>query len=141
MNLHTEGKAAGRLGPSPRANWRRVTDDHLGESHISFPPALSLDKDGMIQDCSRSAERLFGYSRSELVWQHVSCLFPQLSDVELVRDDRLNPMLNYICHCDHNFEAIDKNSEVIVCNLNFFSIDYDGTHIFRLVVRPVGDAK
>jgi PAS domain-containing protein len=54
-------------------------DEHSAECYES--PALAMDERGMIRRCNKSGERLFGYPSHELIWLHVSILFPQLSGV------------------------------------------------------------
>ena len=104
------------------------------------PASLSLDSRGYIQTCSRPVEKLFGYRQHELLWQHISCLFPQFFEVARIQGERLNPLLNYLCHCDHDFEAIDKQGEAIICNLNLFLVENDGQQSLRLIVRPLVSA-
>lgn len=103
-------------------------------------PAFLMNVQGVIRSCNKSAERRFGYPQSELLWQHISRLFPQFGDVELVMQNHLNPLLNYLCRCDHIFEAINKKGEIISCNLTFFSIEREGMHLLRLVVRSNDNA-
>lgn len=100
------------------------------------PPALSLDERGMVLDCSKSFERLFGFRRSELVWHHVSTLFPQLAGVELVRDGQINSLLSYLCRCGQPYQAINRQGETLSSNLSFVRIEYKGKRILRLIVQP-----
>jgi PAS domain-containing protein len=62
--------------------------------------AIALDEDGYIRACDTGVEKLTGYSRRELLWQHISCLFPKLTDVVLMHGNRLNPLLNYFGRSD-----------------------------------------
>ncbi|HLP97817.1 MAG TPA: PAS domain-containing protein [Sideroxyarcus sp.] len=117
---------------------RRTRNEECLE--YSSPAAFSLDANGFILECDRSVETLFGYSQLELVWQHISCLFPKLAEVALIQSGRLNPMLNFICHCDHIFEAIDRQSGIVTCNLTFLLVENKGTQNLRLIVRPVAAA-
>ena len=48
--------------------------DYLAERQE--PSALSLSERGLIRDCSKPLEMLFGFRRGDLVWQHVANLFP-----------------------------------------------------------------
>lgn len=102
------------------------------------PPALSLDERGMIQDCSKSFERLFGFKRCDLVWQHVSRLLPQLTGVTLVEAGRLNPVLNYLCHCGHRYLARNQRGDSFPCHLNFVRIEFGGKRSLRLIFNPAG---
>lgn len=139
MNLQIESSAKTKHDVSSHAKRMILKAEHLTERHT--PPVLLLDVNGFIQECGKSVEKIFGYQQHELVWQHISCLFPQLSDVALMQESRLNPMLNYICHCDHVFEAINKQSDIVVCHLNFLLVEHKGMQNLRLIVRPVIGAK
>ena len=100
------------------------------------PPALSLDERGLIQDCSKSFERLFGFKRCDLVWQHVSRLLPQLAGVTLVEAGQLNPVLKYLCHCGHHYQAQNQRGDSFPCNLNFVRIEFGGKRSLRLIFNP-----
>jgi hypothetical protein len=113
--------------------------EHLTERHT--PPVLLLDVNGFIQECEKSVGTIFGYQQHELGWQHISILFPQLVDMPLMQGECLNPMLNYICHCDHVFEAINKQSNIVVCHLNFLLVEFKGMRNLRLIVRPLVEEK
>lgn len=133
MNLQIESSAPPFVLP------HMLSEEYPAERFS--PPALSLDAQGFIQASGKSVEKLFGYRQHELVWQHISCLFPKFAEIALMEGDQLNPLLRYLCHCDHVFEAINKQSEIIICNLNFFLIEHRGTPNLKLIVRPVGGAK
>jgi PAS domain S-box-containing protein len=138
MNMLTESFASKMVDAASRA----VRNSMNKEQHTErfSPPVLLLDEDGFIQECGHSIEQIFGYSQHELLWQHVSCLFPKLGEVDLIQQGRVNPMLNYICHCDHIFEAINKHGGISVCNLNLFMLEHAGMKNLRLIVRPVAAA-
>lgn len=138
MNLQIEGNTVRKIDASIYAKPLALVEETPAASHV--PTAFSLDEHGMIRECGKTVEKLFGYHQLEVVWQHISCLFPQLSEVALMQADRLNPMFQYICHCGHVFEAIGKRGEIIKCNLSFFLIENDGTPTLRLIVRPVAEA-
>ena len=54
---------------------------------------LALNDKGVIQNCSQTCERVFGYRQDELAGRHVSTLLPELVDTELVLEDRINARL------------------------------------------------
>lgn len=138
MNLQTESNATNRIHNS-RTNRKMLTDENPTVRYSS--PMLALDAGGFIQECGESIETIFGYRKHELVWQHISCLFPNFVEVVLMQENRLNPLLSYLCHCDHVFEAIHKQGHVVICNLNFFLVENKGTPKLRMIVRPVANAK
>lgn len=139
MNLQIESGTMNKSNISSRATLHKLTDEHETERYS--PPALSLDTNGYIQDCDKTVERLFGYRQHELLFQHISCLFPKFLEMALLQGNRLNPMLSYICHCDYVFEAINKQSETVICNLNFFLMESKGTPNLRMIVRSIANAK
>lgn len=139
MNWQAKRDAIRELDSSTSSTQQEWTDTQLFD--VYAPPMLSLDDRGVIQECNISVEKLLGYPRSELVWQHISCLLPQIAEIDLVLQDELNPLLTYICHCDHVFEAINKHGDIIRCNLNFFSIRQEGTTTLRLILRLINNTQ
>ena len=133
MNLQRKGNAANDSGPSCNPNLRGWADDYLTERYD--PPALSLDEHGMIQDCSKTFEKLVGFQRSDLVWNHISRLFPQLVDVELLKGGRVNPLLNYLCHCGHSYQVQNRQGETLLSNLSFVLVEFSGRLSLRMIVH------
>ena len=136
MNLWIKSNAASEIKISSHSNQQKLTNDYLTE--LNNNPVLLLDDQGFIQEYSQSVESQFGYHRSQLLRQHISCLIPQLSEIDLILEGHLNPLLNYICHCDHIFEALNSRSDIIICNLGFVRIEYNARRFLRLIVRPYG---
>lgn len=99
-------------------------------------PVLLLDEDGMIQDCNKPVENLFGYQLSDLVWQHISCLFPQLSKLALIQKGQINPKLHFITHCGHIFLGLNRQGNPIPNELSFIRLDQHGSNTLRLILRP-----
>ena len=134
MNLQIESDAINKIDVSVYAKQQTLTDVHPTEQYS--PPSLSLDADGNIQACNKSVEELFGYRQQELLLHHITCLFPKLTEVALMQGNRLNPLFNYICHCDYVFKAVNKQSAIIACNLNFLLVENNG----KLNLRQIGRA-
>lgn len=134
MNLWIKSNTTGEIEIASRSKQQKLTNDFLTE--LNNHPVLLLDDQGYIQEYSQSVESQFGYRRSELLRQHISCVIPQLSEVDLIMEGQLNPLLNYICHCDHVFEAINSQSDIVICNLRFVRIENSGRRLLRLIVRP-----
>lgn len=109
-------------------------------SEQNGPPALMLDEVGIIRDCSKSVERLFGYRPDELVWQHISCLFPQFSKVELIQKGQINQKLNFISRCGHIFMGLNKQGNPIPTELNFVRLEHNGVCNLRLVLHSAAQA-
>jgi PAS domain S-box-containing protein len=116
--------------------------DHIvNRGWSSYTPIeFSLDENGFIQECSKSVEMVLGYHQQELVWQHISCLFPKLSEVALVQEHRMNQMLSDTCRCGHAFDALSKHGDLIKCNLSFLLTENEGISTLKLIVRPVANA-
>lgn len=133
MNLQREGHSASAIAVASCAK-EQMIDKYLTEQNE--PPALSLDEHGVIQECSRSLERLFGFSQGDLVRQHFSMLFPQLTGVEIAHAGQINPLLNYLCRCGHHFLTQNRQGEVFTSNLSVAHIGYDGSRLLRIVVHP-----
>lgn len=104
------------------------------------PPVLSLDDRGMIRDCNKPGEKLFGYLRSDLVWQHISKLLPQLQGIPLSQGGRFNPILDYLCHCGQPFQAKNREGDYIPSKLSFVHLEHDGKRTLRLIVNPAACA-
>lgn len=134
MDLQRERDSFNKSSPSSYAKNQGWTDELITEKND--PPALSLDERGMIQDCSKSFEKLFGFKHCDLVWQHISCVLPQLSGVDLVQTGRLNPFLNYLCHCGHHYEVQNRQGDSFSCNLSFVHVEFGGRRSLRLIVNP-----
>lgn len=99
-------------------------------------PALSLGGRGLIQDCNKALLMLFGFRRSDLVWQPVAKLFPQLADVQLIQAGQVNPMLNYLCRCGQLYQSQNRHGGVFSCNLSIVQLEFKGRRSFRMIVRP-----
>ncbi len=134
MNLQSEDNAAGGAYAFAKAIKSAEIRRHLSEQNE--PPALSLDERGMILDCSQSFRKLFGLRRSDLVWKHVSTLFPQLAGVELVQSGQVNSLLNYLCRCGKLYQAKNRQGDTFSINLSFVRIEYKGKGILRLIAHP-----
>jgi len=138
MNLQTESAVMNKVGASSHATWQSLTDAQRNERQ--FLPTLTLDEQGFVRECDKSVKTLFGYCQNELVWQHISCLFPKLTEFSLMEGNRLNPLLNHIRHRDYEYEAINKQSSIMKCNLDFILVEHKGMLTVWLIVRFVADS-
>jgi PAS domain S-box-containing protein len=110
------------------------TDERLART--PEPVTLTLDEGGVILDCSKSCERLFGYFRSDLLRQHISRLFPQFTGVALVQNSQINSRLGFLCHCGHRFQAQGRHGNTIFSELSFVQLDNAESKALRMIVRP-----
>lgn len=136
MSAVTSSEHAIEVGVISRRASRERADEHYAD--WCEPPALTLDESGVIQDCNRPCEMLFGARCINLVGRHVSSLFSELLDVALVQQGRLNPVLNYNCHCGQLFHAQSRQGHAFSSKLYFVHLANDGRPSLRLIVRPLG---
>jgi PAS domain S-box-containing protein len=139
MNLVKKSNSVIETNVPSYAVWQELTDEHPAEWHEL--PTLAIDERGMIRNCNKSGERLFGYRPHDLVWQHVSMLFPQLSGVALVQEGRFNPLLNFLCRCGKLFQTQNRQGDTFLSTLRFVHLEHDGRHTLRLIVRPSDNTK
>ena len=95
---------------------------------------LTLDDLGVIRDCSRACEQVFGYLPEELAGRHVSMLLPQLPDTDLVQEGRINSRLAHLCHCAVAFQARRRDGR---CFASELFINLLGSHNVVVLVRSL----
>jgi len=95
---------------------------------------LTLDDLGVIRDCSRACEQVFGYLPEELAGRHISMLLPQLPDTELVQEGRINSRLAHLCHCAFSFQAWRRDGR---CFASELFINLLGSHNVVILVRSL----
>jgi PAS domain S-box-containing protein len=116
----------------------KIAGTESGAGNTQEPAALVLDERGMIRDCSKAGEQLFGYRRSELAWQHISRLIPQLSDIQLVQSGQINPHLEFLCHCGLPFQAQNQHGDIFDSELHFIHLGHGEKKKIRLIITPSG---
>lgn len=95
---------------------------------------LTLNDQGVIRDCSRACEQVFGYPPEELAGRHVSMLLPQLPGTDLVQDGRINARLAHLCHCAVAFQARRRDGR---CFASELFINLLGSHNVVVLVRSL----
>jgi len=95
---------------------------------------LTLNDQGVIRDCSRACEQVFGYAPEELAGRHVSMLLPQLPDTDLVQAGRINARLAHLCHCAVAFQARRRDGR---CFASELFINLLGSHNVVVLVRSL----
>jgi PAS domain S-box-containing protein len=123
MNPSKKADSAIEMDPSSRSEWQE-------------PPTLTLDECGMICDCSKAGEKLFGYSRKELVCQPVSKLLPELSEIQLVKSGQFNPKIGFLSRCGGSFQVKNRLGEIFLNNLHFVLLGYTGAYTIRVILQP-----
>lgn len=99
------------------------------------PPALTLDKNGLIMECNDGGAEFFGYSRKELAHQHISTVLPQLSRMELLKGSEPNAEFSFMCRIGYAFEVIPRNGTAILCGLSVVCLSSAGQTLMRLIVK------
>lgn len=97
---------------------------------------LMLDQRGMIRGCNGASEHLFGYPRSEVIWQHISLLIPQLADTNLICNGQLNPRLLFLCRIGGYFNVFKRNGERFASDLFLLNLSNPGSTDLRMIVCP-----
>lgn len=93
---------------------------------------LTLDDLGVIRDCSWACESVFGYRPDELIGRPISVLLPQLPDVDLVQEGRINSRLAFLCHCAFAFQARCRDGRIFASEVFINRLD---THNVVVLVR------
>lgn len=103
--------------------------------------ALTLDGRGTICDCNRDAEMLFRCRRSQLVWQHISILLPELAGVDLLPGGMPNPRLRYLCRVGRTMTALTHDGMPFPVDLFLNAVSRIDQDRLLLVVRPIASVR
>ena len=99
------------------------------------PAELILDRSGVILDCNAAGERLFHLGREHVLQRHVSTLFPQLADMELMEDGEPTARFRFLCSIGCGFKTLGGDGERFVSELFVNSLGNAGPDHLRLIVR------
>lgn len=69
---------------------------------------IEMDENGLIQNCNDICESVIGFGRDELKLRHISTLINMFSHMPVMSGDKLNPYLDFICHCGPPFGVRKK---------------------------------
>ena len=98
---------------------------------------LTLLENGMILNCNEAGARLLGCDSNKLTWQPISRLLPQLTDMVLVLDEKINPYLKFLSVVGHRYEVRAMNGTHFACELFFSEVEEFGRHCLRVVLLPI----
>ena len=98
---------------------------------------LTLLENGMILNCNQAGATLLGYEPSKLTWQPISRLLPQLANLSLVVDKKINPYLKFLTVVGHRYEVKAMNGTHFACELFFSEVEEFGRHCLRIVMQPI----
>ena len=102
---------------------------------------LTLSDNGLIRECNKAFERLFGFTQKMLLWQHVSMLLPQLAGVAIVREGEINHRLHYLAHIGHRFEMLCLGGGRRAVRICLNDGENSGRHYVRLTLCPVAEER
>ena len=98
---------------------------------------LTLHYNGMISDCNKAGGKLLGCLPSELIWQHISRLLPQLKNIALMQGQNLNPYLRFLSRVGYKFDVISLKGAHLVCKVFFCEIGCMGHRFLRVIICPI----
>jgi hypothetical protein len=98
---------------------------------------LTLHFNGMISDCNKAGGKLLGCLPSELIWQHISRLLPQLKNIALMQGQNLNPYLRFLSRVGYKFDVISLKGVHMVCKVFFCEIGGMGHRFLRVIICPI----
>lgn len=114
---------------------------YKNSAEMSDPISISVDARGIILDCSNTSEHIFGYRRRDLLMRHISKLFPELAEVELIQKEEFNQSLVFLCRCGKLLLAKNRLGDTFSCHLNFVHLGNNGKNTFRLIASPADNAR
>lgn len=98
---------------------------------------LTLNEKGMIRSCNPACRQLLGTGSGTLVWRHVSTLLPQLANIPLKAQGRLNPKLQFLSRVGHCFEVAPPNGGHFLSRLFFNEVGLSGHPHLCVILRPI----
>ena len=98
---------------------------------------LILLENGMILNCNQAGASLLGCDPSNLTWQPISRLLPQLAGLALVLDEKINPYLKFLSVVGHRYEVRAMNGTHFACELFFSELEEFDRHCLRIVMQPI----
>ncbi len=101
------------------------------------PAVLTVLENGMILDCNKVGVELLGGVSNKLTWQPISRLFPQLTDISLLLDKKVNPYLHFLSIAGHRFEAVGLNGVHFACELFFSVVEELGKCCLRITIQQI----
>ena len=137
MSLQTAGNAAIKTHISSSASGQQWTDSRASE--LNDLPALSLDERGMILDCNKQFQMQTGFEWHDLVWHHVTRVFPQLSAGDFNQAGQAYPLPDYLIRCSKLYQAQNRHGITFFSNLIFVHQEHKGKRSLKLFVCPVED--
>lgn len=102
---------------------------------------LTLHYNGMITECNKAGGKLLGCLPSELIWQHISRLLPQLKNVALMEGPNLNPYLHFLSRVGYKFEVISLRGARLIAKVFFCEIGDMEHRFLRIIICPLSQER
>jgi PAS domain-containing protein len=98
---------------------------------------LTVLENGLILKCNKAGAVLLGCEASQLIWQPISRLLPQLADMALVQNKEINPYLHFLSLVGHQFEVVAANGVHFASELFFSEVEELSRRCLRIVMQPI----
>lgn len=92
---------------------------------------------GVIKSYNNVVANLLGCKPNALILEHVSKILPLLGEVDIFKQDRVNPYLRFLSRIGHNFEVVGMGGSRFLSALFFIDIEYFNEHYLRIIFKPV----
>jgi hypothetical protein len=102
---------------------------------------LTLHYNGMITECNKAGGKLLGCLPSELIWQHISRLLPQLKNVALMEGPNLNPYLHFLSRVGYKFDVISLRGARLIARVFFCEIGTMEHRFLRIIICPLSQER
>ncbi len=102
---------------------------------------LTLHYNGMITECNKAGSRLLNCRPSELVWQHISRLLPQLKNVALMEGANLNPYLHFLTRVGYKFDVMSLKGARLVAKVFFCEVGNIEHRYLRVIICPLSQER
>jgi hypothetical protein len=118
-------------------NFGKSLDSVSFEGNKNGLAEIKLLENGMILTCSKAASDLLGFAPSKLTRQPISRLLPQLGEMSLIVDEKINPCLRFLSIAGHRFEVIGMNGVHFASELFFSVVEEFGKRCLKITIQPI----
>lgn len=118
--------------------WQSLSsqNDTVRKDYKNASAVITLLQNGMILACNKACGDLLGVAPEKIIWQPISRLLPQLADISLILDNKINPYLKFLSVAEHHFDLVTTNGSHIVCELFFSVIDELSKCCLQITLQP-----
>jgi len=111
-------------------------DINAFESDQANMAIITIFKNGTILTSNERANKLLGYNASDLAWQPITKLLPQLDGLSLTLGNEINPYLRLLSVTGHRFEVIGKKNKRFGCSVFYNMKEEFGKSCMRISLAP-----